>query len=139
MEKTLVIIKPDAVAKKCAGDIIKIFYGNELELVGLKMISPAKEIMEKFYSVHKEKDFFKPLVEFMVSGKIIICVWRGYNAVLKVREIIGSTDSRQAKAGTIRNLFGTDGRVNAVHASDSLENAEKEISFFFKEEEIFET
>ncbi|MFA7073595.1 MAG: nucleoside-diphosphate kinase [Endomicrobiaceae bacterium] len=138
MEKTLVIIKPDAVKSRCAGDIIKIFYGNNLELIGLKMIRPSKTVIENFYSVHKEKDFFKPLVEFMISGKIIVCIWSGDNAVFKVREIIGSTDSRQAKAGTIRNLFGTNGRVNAVHASDSLENAEKEISFFFEKTEIFE-
>lgn len=138
MKKTLIIIKPDAVGKKYLGDIIKIFYGNGLNLVALKMLRPQKETIEEFYSVHKGKEFFKHLVEFMVSGKIVVSVWEGENAVFRGREIVGATDSKQAKSGTVRNLFGTDNRRNAVHASDSDENAEKEISFFFAKDEIIE-
>ena len=138
MERTLVIIKPDAVSKKYIGDIIKIFDQYKFDLVALKMIRPSRENIEEFYSIHKDKEFFKPLIKFMLSGPIVVCVWQAENIVLKVREIIGSTDSKQAKPGTIRNLFGTDGRINAVHASDSVENANKEICFFFEKEEIIE-
>ncbi len=137
MEKTLVIIKPDAVEKKYAGDIIKFFYEHGINLVALKMLRPSRQNIEDFYSVHKDKEFFNPLVEFMISGPIIVCVLQAENVILKVRRIIGATDSKKAESGTIRNLFGTDGRRNAVHASDCLENALKETAFFFKKEEIY--
>jgi len=138
MEKTLVIIKPDSVCKKVTGDIIKAFDGQDLKLSAMKMVRPSKQDIERFYSVHKDQPFFNPLVDFMACGPIVVCVWQSENAVLRVREFIGSTDSKTAKAGTIRNLFGTNNRKNAVHASDSVENAEKEIAFFFKPEEILE-
>ncbi len=136
MENTLVIIKPDAVGKKVVGDIIKAFDNFGLKLVALKMIKPSKETIEQFYSVHKGKVFFEPLVEFMNCGPIVVCVWQSENVVSKVRSFIGATDSQKAETGTIRNLFGTNNRKNAVHASDSIENAKNEIAFFFKSDEI---
>jgi nucleoside-diphosphate kinase len=138
MENTLVIIKPDAVSKKVVGDIIKAFDDFGLKLVALKMIKPSKETIEQFYSIHKGKVFFEPLVEFMNCGPIVVCVWQSDNVVSKVRDFIGATDSQKAESGTIRNLFGTNNRKNAVHASDSTENAKNEIAFFFKPEEILE-
>ena len=138
MENTLVIIKPDAVGKKVVGDIIKAFDNFGLKLVALKMIKPSKETIEQFYSVHKGKVFFEPLVEFMNCGPIVVCVWQSKDVVSKVRSFIGATDSQKAESGTIRNLFGTNNRKNAVHASDSVENAKNEIDFFFKPEEILD-
>lgn len=136
MEKTCIIIKPDGVCKKVSGDIIKRFYSEGLKLIALKMARPEREVIEQFYEVHKEKEFFKPLVDFMCSAPIIVMVWEGENAVATVRRVIGSTNSKEAAEGTLRNMFGTDGRRNIVHASDSAENAEKEISVFFDEKNI---
>lgn len=136
MEKTCVIIKPDGVCKKVSGDIIKRFDGEGFKLVGLKMIKPQRSMMESFYSVHKDKEFFKSLVDFMCSAPVIVMVWEGEDAVAKVRDIAGCTNSKEAAAGTIRNIFGTDGRRNAVHSSDSVENALKEINVFFVPGEI---
>ncbi|MCL2145195.1 MAG: nucleoside-diphosphate kinase [Endomicrobia bacterium] len=136
MEKTCVIIKPDGVCKKVSGDIIKKFDGEGLKLVAVRMIKPEKQVMENFYSVHKDREFFKPLVDFVCSAPVIVMVWEDENAVAKVRGIVGSTNSKEAADGTLRNIFGTDNRRNVVHASDSAENAQKEIAFFFKPEEI---
>lgn len=136
MERTCVIIKPDGVCKKVSGDIIKRFDGEGLKLVGLKMVRPSRQAMENFYAVHKERDFFKPLIDFICSAPIIVMAWECENAVAKVRNIIGATNSKEAAAGTLRNMFGTDNRRNVVHASDSVENAKKEISVFFGPEEI---
>jgi nucleoside-diphosphate kinase len=138
MERTCVIIKPDGVCKKVSGDIIKRFDSEGLKLTGLKMLRPARQDMENFYSVHKERDFFKHLIDFMCSAPVIVMVWEDENAVAEVRKIIGATNSKEAAEGTLRNIFGTDYRRNVVHASDSAENAEKEISVFFKPEEIMQ-
>ena len=135
-EKTLVIIKPDGVCGKFSGDIIKRFDAEGLKLTALKMLKLSKESAESFYSVHKGKEFFEPLIKFMCSAPVIAMVWEAESAVAKTRSIIGATNSKEAAAGTLRNMFGTDGRRNVVHASDSPENAEKEISFFFKPEEV---
>ncbi|MCL2484797.1 MAG: nucleoside-diphosphate kinase [Endomicrobia bacterium] len=138
MERTLAIIKPDAVCRNFSGDIIKRFNGEGLKLVGLKMLKPARTEMEEFYSVHKEKTFFEPLINFVCSAPVIVMAWEGENAVTRVRSVIGATNSKEAAEGTLRNLFGTDGRRNALHSSDSIENAKREVSFFFKAEEIAE-
>ena len=138
MEKTCVIIKPDGVCKKISGDIIKKFDTEGLKLVAMRMVRPARQIMESFYSAHKDREFFKPLIDFVCSAPLIVMAWEDDNAVSKVRSIIGSTNSKEAAAGTVRNMFGTDNRRNVVHASDSAENARKEIDFFFKPEEIME-
>ena len=131
MEKTCVIIKPDGVCKKVSGDIIKKFDGEGLKLVAVRMVKPEKQVMENFYSVHKDREFFRPLIDFVCSAPVIVMVWEDENAVAKVRGIVGSTNSKEAVGGTIRNIFGTDNRRNVVHASDSAENAQKEIAFFF--------
>lgn len=136
MEKTCIIIKPDGVCKKVSGDIIKRFDGEGLKLIGLKMVKPERETVEQFYAVHKERDFFKPLTDFMCCAPMIVMVWEGDNAVAAVRRIIGATNSKEASVGTLRNIFGTDGRRNVVHASDSPENAAKEIAVFFNDKEL---
>lgn len=138
MEKTCVIIKPDGICKKVSGDIIKRLDGEGLKLAGLKMIRPARAEMENFYAVHRGKDFFKPLIDFMCCAPLIAMVWEGEGAVALVRRIIGNTDSAQAAKGTLRNMFGADSRRNAVHASDSAESARREIAVFFKPGEIME-
>lgn len=136
IERTCVIIKPDGVGKKIVGKAISYLEEHNLKLLALKMVRPAKEEIENFYSVHKGKPFFEPFIRFMTSGPIIVSVWEGENCISLVRQIIGNTDSRLAAKGTLRNLYGTDGRKNLVHASDSLENAQQEIDLFFAPEEI---
>ena len=138
MEKTCLIIKPDGVGKKVAGQIISKFESEGMKLVALKMVRPGKEKLEGFYEVHKEKQFFVPFINFVISGPVIVCVWEGNDAVNRTRGIIGSTNSKEAAPGTLRNLHGTDNRRNLVHASDSPDNARREIEYFFSKEEIFE-
>jgi nucleoside-diphosphate kinase len=138
MERTCVIIKPDGVGKKKVGEIIKRFESEGLKLVAMKMARPDRATLEEFYAVHKGKHFFEPFINFLSSGPIVICGWEGQNAISNVRSIIGDTDSKKAKPGTLRGQFGTDNRRNLVHASDSPENAAREINFFFKPGEILE-
>lgn len=138
MERTCVIVKPDGVGKKVIGDIIRRFESESLQLVGMKMIKPSKETMEEFYSVHKGRPFYEPLLKFMTCGPIVVTAWKGDNAIARVRGIIGATNSKEAAPGTLRQLFGTDNRRNVVHASDSPENGRKETSFFFTDQEIID-
>ncbi|HDZ5018053.1 TPA: nucleoside-diphosphate kinase [Campylobacter jejuni] len=136
MEKTLSIIKPDAVRKGVIGKILDRFENNGLRIAAMKKIQLNKEQAENFYAVHKERPFFKDLVEFMISGPVVISVLEGENAVLKNRDLMGATNPKEAKAGTIRADFAESIDANAVHGSDSLENAKIEIEFFFKSNEI---
>ncbi len=136
MEQTCVLIKPDGIGKKVVGDIVKRFEAEGLKLIGMKMMRPSQEKIEGFYEVHKGKPFFGAFIGFMVSGPIIASVWEGDNAVTHVRSVIGATNSKDAAAGTLRNLYGTDNRKNLVHASDSAENAHREIQFFFAKDEV---
>jgi len=136
MEQTLSIIKPDAVAKGVIGKIIDRFESNGLRVAAMKKLQLSKTDAQNFYAVHKEKPFFNELVEFMVSGPVIVMVLEGENAVLKNRELMGATNPKEAKAGTIRADFAESIDANAVHGSDSLENAKKEINFFFSKREI---
>lgn len=138
MERTCLIIKPDGVGKRVVGEIIKRFESEGMKLAAMKMLRPGREKLEGFYEVHKGKHFFEAFINFAVSGPIVVCVWEGENAVSRTRGIIGATNSAEAAKGTLRNLYGTDNRRNLVHASDSCENAKKEISYFFSREEIFE-
>ena len=138
MEKTCVIIKPDGVCKKVSGDIIKRFDSEGLKLVAIRMVKPQRAAFERFYAVHKEREFFGQLVNFMCSAPVIVMAWEGRDAVASVRQIIGATNSKEAAEGTLRNMFGTDGRKNVVHASDSVENAAKEIAIFFSEEDLMQ-
>jgi nucleoside-diphosphate kinase len=136
MEQTLSIIKPDAVAKNVIGKIIDRFESNGLRIAAMKKIKLTKEDAAKFYEVHKERPFFNDLCEYMSSGPVVVMVLEGENAVKKNRELMGATDPKEAAPGTIRADFAESIEANAVHGSDSLENAKKEIAFFFAEREI---
>ncbi|EAI9685048.1 nucleoside-diphosphate kinase [Campylobacter jejuni] len=136
MEKTLSIIKPDAVKKGVIGKILDRFESNGLRIAAMKKVQLSKEQAENFYAVHKERPFFKDLVEFMISGPVVVSILEGEGAVLKNRDLMGATNPKEAKAGTIRADFAESVDANAVHGSDSLENAKIEIEFFFKPNEI---
>jgi len=136
MEKTLSIIKPDAVAKNVIGKIIDRFESNGLRIAAMKKIKLTKEDAGKFYEVHKERPFYNDLCEYMSSGPVVVMVLEGENAIAKNRELMGATNPKEAAPGTIRADFAESIEANAVHGSDSLENAKKEIAFFFAEREI---
>jgi nucleoside-diphosphate kinase len=133
MEKTLGIIKPDAVKKKLIGLIIKRIEEEGFEINELKMVHLNKEEAKGFYAVHKDKPFYESLTDFMSSGKIVLLVLERENAVKKWRKVMGVTDPALAETGTIRHQYGFSIERNAVHGSDSLETAEWEINYFFKE------
>ncbi len=137
LEQTLSIIKPDAVEQNMIGNIIEYFEREGLSVVGAKMILMTEDQAKTFYAIHKEKPFFQELVEFMTSGPLFIMVLQGENAVARNREIMGATDPAKAAPGTIRADFATSIDRNAVHGSDSHQTAKAEISFFFKNSEIF--
>ncbi len=136
MEQTLSIIKPDAVAKNVIGKILARFEDAGLRVAATKKIQLSRADAEAFYAVHSERPFFGELVEFMISGPVVVTVLEGENAVAKNRELMGATDPKEAEAGTIRADFAESIDANAVHGSDSLENAKNEISFFFAKREI---
>ena len=131
MEQTLSIIKPDAVAKNVIGEIYTRFEKANLKIIKAMMVHLTKEEAEGFYAVHKERPFFNDLVKFMTSGPVMIQALEGDNAVLKNRELMGATNPKEADAGTIRADFADSIDANAVHGSDSLENAKIEIEYFF--------
>jgi len=136
MEQTLSIIKPDAVAKGVIGKILDRFESNGLRIAATKKIQLSKEEAGEFYAVHKERPFYGELVEFMTSGPVVVTVLEGENAVAKNRDLMGATNPQEAEAGTIRADFADSIDANAVHGSDSLENAKNEIAFFFAQCEI---
>jgi len=136
MEQTLSIIKPDAVAKGVIGKILDRFESNGLRIAAMKKLQLSRKDAQDFYAVHKERPFFNDLVEFMVSGPVVVSVLEGEDAVAKNRELMGATNPQEAAPGTIRADFAENIDANAVHGSDSLENAQKEIRFFFAEREI---
>ena len=133
MEKTLSIIKPDAVAKNVIGKIISRFEDNGLKLVAIEMMHLSEEQAQEFYAVHKERPFFGELCDYMITGPVVVSVLEGPNAVAKNRELMGATNPKEAAPGTIRADFADSISANAVHGSDSQENAKKEIAFFFPE------
>lgn len=137
LEQTLSIIKPDAVGQNMIGNIIEYFEREGLSVIAAKMMHLSAEQAKAFYAVHKERPFFQELVEFMISGPILVMVLEGENAVARNRQIMGATDPSKAAAGTIRADFATSIERNAIHGSDSLPNAKSEIAFFFKPNEIF--
>ena len=136
VERTLSIIKPDAVAKNIIGKIYSRFEGNGLRIVAAKMKHLTREEAEGFYAVHKERPFFADLVKFMTSGPVMIQVLEGENAVAKNRELMGATNPKEATPGTIRADFASSIDANAVHGSDSLANAAIEVAYFFGDQEI---
>ncbi len=137
VERTLSIIKPDAVAKNVIGKIYSRFETNGLKIVAAKMVHLSQAEAEGFYAVHRERPFFKDLVKFMVSGPVMVQVLEGENAVLKNRELMGATDPKKADAGTIRADFADSIDANAVHGSDSAENAAIEIAYFFPASQVY--
>ena len=138
IEQTLSIIKPDATSRNITGQVNSIIEKSGLKIIGQKKIKLTKETAGKFYEVHKERPFFQDLVSFMVSGPVIVQVLQGENAVALYRKVMGATNPQEAEVGTIRKEFALSIEANSVHGSDSIENAKKEISFFFSETEIFE-
>ena len=135
-ERTLSIIKPDATKRNQIGKIITKLEDGGLKIVAQKKIQLTQAMAEEFYAVHKERPFYNDLVSFMISGPVVVQVLEGENAVLKNREIMGATNPDEANPGTIRKEFAESLEANSVHGSDSLENAQIEISFFFNDEEI---
>lgn len=136
MERTFIAIKPDGVQRKLVGEIIRRFEAKGFTLVGLKMMSVPRELAEKHYEVHQEKPFFPGLVKFITSGPLVAMVWEGDGVVSSARKIIGATNPLTAEPGTIRGDFGVSVGRNLIHGSDAIETAAKEISLWFKQEEL---
>jgi len=136
VERTLSIIKPDAVAKNHIGDIYSRFEKAGLKIVAARMKHLTQDEAEGFYAEHKERGFFKDLISFMTSGPVVVSVLEGENAVLAHRDIMGATDPKKAAPGTIRADFAASIDENAVHGSDSVDSAKREISYFFRATEL---
>ena len=136
MERTLILIKPDAVERNLTGTLISRFEGLELKLVALRMLHLDTELAQRHYAVHRDKPFFNRLVDYITSGPIVAMVFEGDNAIEVLRKAMGATDPAKAEAGTIRADFGQDIERNTVHGSDSVKTAEEEIKLYFAENEI---
>ncbi len=137
MERSLVLIKPDAMERELAGTIIGRLQEEGLKLVALKMLHMDRALAEQHYAVHRDKPFFNDLVDYIISTPIVSAVFQGDDAVNLIRKVMGATDPAKSEPGTIRSEYGIDIQRNATHASDSAENARKEISLFFSDGEIF--
>jgi nucleoside-diphosphate kinase len=137
MEKTLILVKPDAIQRNLGGKIISRFEEEGLKIIALKMIHLDKSLAERHYAIHAGKPFYEDLIKYITSTPIIAIVFEGKDAVAVSRKIMGATDPAKAEAGTIRADFGTDIQLNAVHGSDSTETAEKEIGLYFSESELY--
>ena len=131
-ERTLSIIKPDAVERNLENNIKNFFSNNSLRIVDSKKIQITKEEAEKFYKVHQSKPFYNDLCSYLSSGPIVVIILEGQNAISENRRLMGATDPKKAEKGTLRFLYGISIDKNSVHGSDSLDNAKKEIDFFFK-------
>ncbi|EFA73261.1 Nucleoside diphosphate kinase [Raphidiopsis brookii D9] len=136
LERTFIAIKPDGVQRGLAGEIIRRFETKGFTLVGLKFMKVSKELAEQHYDVHKERPFFASLVEFITSGPVVAMVWQGEGVVPSARKIIGATNPLTSEPGTIRGDFGINIGRNLIHGSDAPETAQREISLWFKEEEL---
>ncbi|MBI04451.1 MAG: nucleoside-diphosphate kinase [Pelagibacteraceae bacterium] len=137
MEMTFSIIKPDATKRNITGGINKIIEENNLKIVAQKKIKMTINQAKEFYSIHSDKPFFNDLIDFMTSEPVVLQVLYGKNAIENYRKVMGATNPENAEVGTIRKSYGLNVQENSVHGSDSKENAEKEISFFFSNQEIF--
>ncbi len=138
MEKTVVLVKPDGLQRGLVGEIIHRFERKGLKLVGLKMVKMTDAMIDSWYAHHKGKAFFDDLKQFMEWTPIVAMVWSGLDCIPAVRKIVGSTKGREAEAGSIRGDFGMSGSQNMIHASDSVEAAEKEMGLIFNADEIFD-
>jgi nucleoside-diphosphate kinase len=137
MERSLVLIKPDAMERGLAGAIIARLQGEGLKLTALRMLHMDRALAQRHYAVHRDKPFFKDLVDYITTTPIVAAVFQGEGAVARIRKIMGATDPAKAAPGTIRQKYGQNLQRNSTHASDSPENAEKEIILFFPKKEIF--
>ncbi len=137
MERSLVLVKPDAAERGLAGAIIARLQGEGLKLIGLKMLHMDKALAERHYAVHKGKTFFNGLIDYITSTPIVAAAFEGEGAVERIRKLMGATDPAKAAPGTIRRDYGLDVQRNSTHASDSPENGEKEIAIFFSKKELF--
>lgn len=138
MERSLVLIKPDAMERGLSGTILGRLEKEGLKLTALRMLHMDRALAERHYAIHRDKPFFKDLVEYITSTPIVASVFEGEDAVERIRKVMGATDPAKAEAGTIRSEFGLDVQRNSTHGSDSPENAEKEIRLFFSDDEIFD-
>lgn len=136
IDQTLVILKPDAVQRGLVGQIISRFELRGLKIVAMKMLQLSRELAEKHYAVHRGKDFYPPLVEYITSAPVVVMVIAGPSAIEVVRKMMGATDSRQADPGTIRGDWGLSKQANLVHGSDSPQTAATEIALFFRPDEL---
>ncbi|GIN38187.1 MULTISPECIES: nucleoside-diphosphate kinase [Heyndrickxia] len=138
MEKTFLMVKPDGVQRELIGEIVSRFEKKGFHLVGAKLMSVSKELAEQHYGEHKERPFFGELVDFITSSPVFAMVWEGENVIATARQMMGSTNPKDAAPGTIRGDFGVTVGKNIIHGSDSPESAVREIGLFFKEEELVE-
>jgi nucleoside-diphosphate kinase len=138
MERTLSIIKPDAVAKSMTGPIIEKIEGAGLKPIAMRMLHLTQAQAEAFYAVHRERPFFSSLVKFMTSGPVVVSALEGEDAIRRYRDLMGATNPEEAAEGTLRKLFAANIEQNAVHGSDASDTARQEISFFFRELEVVE-
>ena len=138
MERTLIILKPDAIQRRLIGRLIQRFEEKGLAAVGLKLMRIPRDLAERHYAPHKGKPFYSGLIDYITSGPVVVMVLQGDNAIKQNRDLMGQTDPAKAEAGTIRKAHGTNIEFNAVHGSDSPETAQFEISYFFPRMEIFE-
>lgn len=138
MEKTLIIAKPDAIQRGLVGEIIRRMELKGLKLIGIKMLSLSSDLLQQHYEEHLEKDFYAGLEKFMQSSPVVLMAWEGYECVNSVRNIVGSTNPREAEAGTIRGDMAIGTGRNLIHASDSKNNGEKEVNRFFDASELFD-
>ncbi len=136
MERTLIIVKPDAVQRGLSGEIIRRFEQRGLRIVGMKFMSVDRALAEQHYAVHRGKDFYNGLVDYIISGPVVVIALEGTNAILAARNTIGATNPANAPAGSIRGDLGLEIGRNLVHGSDSVENGEKEIALWFKPAEL---
>ncbi len=137
MERSLVLIKPDAMQRGLAGTIISRLENLGLKLVAMKLLHPDKALAQRHYAIHKDKPFYDSLVNYISSAPLIVCVFEGKGAVEAIRKAMGATDPAKAEAGTIRGDFGLDIERNTIHGSDSAATAEEEIKLFFSPDEMF--
>jgi len=135
-ERTFVMIKPDSVVRGLIGEVLRRLERKGLKIIGMRMIRMSEEQAGKLYAVHREKPFYKDLVSFIRSAPVVVLTVEGESAVAVVRRLIGATDAKEATPGTVRGDFSCSKSMNVIHASDSLENAQKELSIFFAEQDI---
>lgn len=138
MEKTFLMVKPDGVQRNVIGEVVARFEKKGFQMAGAKLMSIPKELAEQHYGEHKERPFFGELVDFITSGPVFAMVWQGENVIATARQMMGSTNPKDATPGTIRGDFGLTVGKNIIHGSDSPESAEREIGLFFKETELVE-